>query len=131
VPSYVAAFRAYTWDEDIAALADRFFDACPSARKVVLCDETRQTMDIGYEKVSHTDDTRAFALPVYPPDRSLWYTGDNGLYFLRKALPDFDFYLTSESDLAVNVSCEPIIASASERQLDAIMHNLQRSTPDW
>ena len=55
------------------------------------------------EKVSHTEDTRSFGLPNHPKGGSLRYNGDYGDDFLRWALPEFDYYLLSESDLAVNL----------------------------
>lgn len=35
---YVAALRAYAWNADIAALAERVFRHCPQGRHVVLAD---------------------------------------------------------------------------------------------
>lgn len=133
MPGYVAAFRAYAWEGDIAELARRFFAACPSARKVVLMDESRGPIEVpGYEKVSHAEDTRRFGLPDHHPEgNSPWYNGDYGIYFLKAALPDFDHYLLSESDLAVNLSCEPMMAKAADRKLDAIVRRLAPSTPEW
>ena len=129
---YVAAFRAYQWDEDIAALARRFFDACPAARQVVLADETRGKLGIqGYEVVSHTEDTSDFGLLVYPAGNSLWHNVDYGLYILRARLPGYDYYLTSESDLAVNTKLDPIAAQAAAAGIDLVAHWVRPATPDW
>ena len=129
---YVAAFRTHTWDDDIAELARRFFAAAPSSRKVVLVDETRGPIDIpGYEKISHTDDTQCFGLPNYPAGFSLWFNGDYAVYFLRRALPEFDYYLVSESDLAVNLSLEPMMRFATTTRVDVIAHRVQPSQPRW
>jgi uncharacterized protein (DUF1810 family) len=129
---YVAAFRTYTWDEGIAELAQRFFAAVPSARQVLLVDETRGPIEIpGYEKISHTDHTACSDLPNNPPGRSLWFNVDYGIYSLQRQLPDFDYYLLSESDVAVNVPLEPMIRFASARRIDLIAHGVEPSTPDW
>jgi hypothetical protein len=129
---YVAAFRAYEWDVDIAALASRFFDACPAARQVVLADETRGPLGItGYEVISHTEDTSKFGLFVYPPGNSLWHNVDYGLHILRARLPGYDYYLTSESDLAVNLPLDPIVAQAAAAGLDLVAHGLRPATADW
>jgi hypothetical protein len=129
---YVAAFRTYAWDEDIAELARRFFVATPGSRQVVLADETLGPIDIpGYEKISHTTDTACPGLPNHPPGKSLWYNVDYGIYYLQRELPEFDYYLLSESDLAVNVSLEEMVRFAFDRRIDMIAHGVEPSTPDW
>jgi hypothetical protein len=129
---YVAAFRTYTWDDGIEELARRFFAAAPSSRQVVLVDETRGVVEIpGYEKISHTQDTVCPGLPNYPPGRSLWFNVDYGVYSLQRQIPDFDYYLLSESDLAVNVPLESMIRFATMKRIDLIAHKVEPSTPDW
>jgi hypothetical protein len=130
--TYVAAFRTYSWDDGVAELARRFFSACPGARQVVLADETKGPIGIsGYDVISHTEDTSNLGLLVYPRGNSLWHNVDYGLYILRTALPGYDYYLTSESDLAVNTDLDAIVAAASARQLDLIAHLIRPATPDW
>jgi hypothetical protein len=129
---YVAAFRTYTWDEDVAELARRFFRACPAARQVVLADETRGPLGIrDYEVISHTEDTSAFGLLVYPKGNSLWHNVDYGLYILRARLPGYDYYLTSESDLAVNLLLDPIMARIAGERIDLTARWVREATPDW
>ena len=130
---YVAAFRTYTWDEDIAELAARFHSACPGARRVILADETRGKLRIptSYEVISHTEDTSQYSLLVYPKGNSLWHNVDYGLYILRARLPDYDYYLTSESDLAVNTPLDPIVAQIAARRVDLTAHLIRAATPDW
>ncbi len=130
--AYVAAFRAYYWNDDVAELARRFFAACPDGRQVVVADETRAKLPIDqYEVIAHTDDLSAFGLPDYPEGRSLWYNNDYALYVLRRALPGYDYYVTAESDVAVNVEIEPILAAAAARGIDIIGHELRQPGPDW
>ena len=131
--TYVAAFRTHRWDEDVAILAERFFAAFPaSARKVVLADETRAPLDTPYEKVAHTSRSGdRLGLPAYPESDVLWHSGDYGLYFLLEALPDYDYYVMSEYDVAVNLSLEPMMADVSRRSIDVVLHDLKPSTPDW
>jgi len=129
---YVAAFRTHLWDEPIAQLAARLAGACPSSRFVVLTDETNGKIDVPpYEKIAHTDDAGIFGLPRHPTGRSLWYNGDYALYFLHQALPDYDYYLLSEYDVAVNTDVGAILRKAAERGLDLIAHDIQPSTMDW
>src|SRR5580704_11692693 len=130
---YVAAFRTYAWDEEIAELARRFFAAVPSSRQVVLVDETKGPIAIpGYEKISHTDDdTAGFGLPNHPKGRSLYFHGDYALYLLQRELPDFDYYLMSEYDLAVNITLEPMMRFAIDHRIDLIAHEVEPSRPDW
>src|ERR1035438_10018534 len=74
---YVAAFRTHILVDHIARLAAGFFGAVPSARQVVLADESRGPMDVPtYEKVPYTEDTNCLELPNHPPGRSLWFNGD-------------------------------------------------------
>jgi len=130
--SYVAAFRTYAWDDDIAGLAVRFFSACPGARHVVLVDETRGPIDIpGYEKVSHTTDTEALGLLDHPLGQSLWHNVDYGIYFLLLAFPDCDYYLLSESDLAVNLSLAPMMNDIAARRLDLVTRDVRLADPNW
>jgi hypothetical protein len=130
--NYVAAFRTHVWDEQIAELAARLAGACASARFVVLADETRGRIDVSdYEKISHTDDTAAFGLPKYPPERSMFYNCDYALYFLHQALPDYDYYLVSEYDVAVNTDVDVIVRAAAERELDLVAHGFQGLSPSW
>ena len=129
---YVAAFRTYTWDDGVAELARRFFAATPAARQVVLADETRGPLGItGYEVVSHTEDTSGLGLLVYPAGNSLWYNVDYGLYILRAALPGYDYYLTSESDLAVNTPLDAIVHTIAARQTDIVAHWVGPAAPEW
>ncbi len=128
----VAAFRTHLWDEPIAQLAARLAGACPSSRFVVLMDETNGKIDVSpYEKIAHTDDTGSLGLPRHPSGNSLWYNGDYALYFLHQALPDCDYYLLSEYDVAVNTDVDAILRTAAERGLDLIAHDIQPSTMDW
>ncbi len=129
---YVAAFRTYAWDEEIAELARRFFAATPSARQVVLVDETRGPIEVpGYEKITHSEQTACPELPNYPRGRSLWFNVDYGIYALQRALPDFDYYLLSESDLSVNLSLEPMMRFAIDQGIDLIAHKVRPSSPSW
>ncbi len=129
---YVAAFRTYDWDEEIAELARRFFSAFPSSHQVVLADETRGLITIpGYEKISHTEDTARFGLPNHPNGRSLYFNGDYAVYFLQRALPDFEYYVVSEYDVAVNVPLEPMMRLAIDQRIDLIAHEVEPSSPDW
>jgi hypothetical protein len=129
---YVAAFRTYAWDEGIAELARRFFAAAAGSRQVVLVDETRGPIEISnYEKISHTSDTAYLGLPNHPPGQSLWFNVDYGIYSLQRQLPDYDYYLLSESDLAVNVSLQPMMRFAAARRIDFIAHQILPSTPEW
>ena len=132
VLNYVAAFRAYEWTEDIALMARRFFDACPGARQVVLLNEANGPIDVGsYEKIAHGDDFSAFGLPERPVGKSLWFNSDYAYAFLRQALPHYDHYIISESDVAVNLSLERMACHAVEHGIDAIVHQLQPARPDW
>ncbi len=130
--TYVAAFRAYDWSPDIEALAHRFFAACPGARHVVLADETRGPLpNQPFEKVSHTDDTSRFGLPNHPQGRSLWYNVDYGLYFLAEALPGYDYYVVSESDLAVNLPLTDMVETARRESIDFIARDCRPADPEW
>ena len=129
---YVAAFRTYAWNADIAALAERFFRHCPQGRHVVLADETRGRLPIeGYEVISHTVATEDLGLARQPPGRSLWYNVDYGPYILRRALPGYDRYLFSESDVAVNLDLEPMVARSIAEGIDFISHDIRPAEPDW
>ncbi len=131
-PGYVAAFRAYEWTADIALLAQRYFDNCPGGRHVVLLNEANGPIDVGnYETVSHGDDFSGFGLPERPAGRSLWYNADYSYAFLRRALPQYDHYLISESDVAVNLSLERMVRYAADHEIDAVVHQLQPAPPDW
>jgi hypothetical protein len=132
--SYIAAFRTYGWDATIDELAARFFRACPSGHHIVLADESRGVVPMPkkYRKLSHSEDTgNRLGLPAYPAGRSLWYNVDYGLYFLYEAMPAFDHYVSSESDLAVNLSLEPMLRFAFEEKIDLITHRVKPSTPAW
>jgi hypothetical protein len=132
LPRYVAAMRAYKWDDDIAALAARFFANCPDARHVILMNEARGPVSCGaFEKVSHGEDFAGFGLPEWPVGQSLWFNGDYACIFLRQALPDYDFYIVTESDVAVNTSLEPIVRHAAAQAIDGVMHWIQPADPGW
>ncbi len=129
---YVAAFRAWQWNDDIAVLARRFFEACPGGRPVVLMNEARGPVEAGsYEKVAHDDDFSILGLPDQPPGRSLWFNGDYAYIFLRISLPGFDHYVISESDVAVNLSLEPMMRHLAAHGVDAVVHRLGPADPEW
>lgn len=129
---WVAAFRTHVWDDDIAESARRFFAAVPTMRRVVLVDETRGALEIpGYEKISHTDDASSLGLPNHPIGQSLWFNGDYAFYFLRRALPDYDYYLLSEYDVAVNLGLEPLQQLVGRDAVDFVAHRVIPSTADW
>lgn len=130
--SYIAAYRAYDWNDTIAELGERMRRACPSARFTVLADESRGSLDAcGWPKVSHTSDTSSLGLPAVPEGRVLWHNVDYGIYFLERALPDADYYLLSESDLAVNVALDPIVEQVRARKLDFVAHSILAAQPNW
>ncbi len=132
MPSYVAAFRTHVWDEEVAHFAERFFAVCPGARQVVLADETHGVLDIPYEKVSHTDRSgEALGLPGYIPGSVLWFSGDYGLYFLLDRLPDYDYYVMSEFDIALNISLDVMIEQVAADGIDVVLHQIQPARPDW
>ena len=129
---YVAAFRTYTWDEGVAELARRFFAAFPSGRHVVFANEGKGPLGIeGYEVVSHGDDTSGLGLPDFPAGNAHWYNVDYALYILRRALPDYDHYVMSESDLAVNLPLEPLVADMRDRDIAMVVHEVLPSAPPW
>ncbi len=129
---YVAAFRAWQWNDDIAVLARRFFEACPGGRHVVLMNEARGPVDAGgHETVAHDDDFSALGLPEQPAGRSLWFNGDYAYIFLRLALPGYDHYVVSESDVAVNLSLEPMMRHLARNAVDAVLHRLAPADPAW
>ena len=129
---YVAAFRAWQWNDDIAVLARRFFDACPGGRHVVLMNEENGPVEAGgYEKVSHDGDFSILGLPNLPAGQSLWFNGDYAYIFLRLSLPGFDQYIISESDVAVNLSLEPMIRHVALQEVDAVVHRLAPADPNW
>jgi hypothetical protein len=130
--SHVAAFRTYTWDADVATLAARFFAACPEGgRHVVLADESRGRLPIeGYEVVPYSQAGFAqLGLVNEPAENALWFNVDYSLYALRLALPGFDHYLVSESDVAVNLPLGPLLAAAPA--FDFLGHQTQEVAPDW
>lgn len=117
---YVAAFRTYAWNDVIAELAERFFRQTPHGRQVVLVDETPGPLPIPsrYELVRHTVATQDLGLARQPPGRSLWYNVNYGPYYLRRAMPDYDRYLFSESDVAVNADLEPMVERSIAEGID-------------
>lgn len=130
---YVAAFRTYEWDEDIAKIAKRFFDACPNAaRKVVLANETQGKLDVPYEKISHTENSaQLLGLPKSSQAPILWFNNDYTIYLLRQALPGYDHYLISESDLMVNIDLDQTMDDVVRRRLDIVVHAPIISKPKW
>ena len=129
---YVAAFRTYTWDDGVAELARRFFGAFPSGRHVVFANESKGKLGIeGYEVISHDDDTSAIGLPDFPPGNAHWYNVDYALYIIRKVLPDYDHYVVSESDLAVNLPLEHIIDDMRSQEIAMIVHEVLPSAEPW
>ena len=130
--SYVAAFRTYTWDEGTQELARRFFSATGTARQVVLADETQGALGIDeYEVISHTSNVAHLGLLNHPRENPLWFNVDYGVYVLRDALPNYDYYLLSESDLAVNLDLEPMMGIVMATGIDVVAHDVKPSTPDW
>ncbi len=130
---YVAAFRTHAWNEAIAELAERFFRHCPRGRQVVLVDETRGPLPIPakYELVRHTDATGEIGLARQPPGRSLWYNVDYGPYFVRRAVPGYDRYVFSESDVAVNADLEPMVERSIAEGIEFIGKDIRPAEPDW
>lgn len=129
---FVSAFRTYAWNSEIRELAIRFFRSTAGTRQVILADETRGSLHIdGFEVISHTEDTSKYDLIKHPSSKSLWYNVDYGAYILRKELPEYDYYVLSESDLAVNADLTSMLADVAENEIDFVAHGVQRSTPDW
>jgi hypothetical protein len=132
--SYVAVFRSYDWDETVDELAIRFFRACPGGRHIVLADDSCGIVPVPprYWKLPHDDRLCArLGLPAHPPDRPLWYNVDYGFYFVREELPEFDHYVTCESDLAVNLSLEPMMDFVARERIDLLTHRVKPSTENW
>ena len=129
---YVAAFRTYTWDAGVAELARRFFAAFPSGRHVIFANEGKGRLGIeGYEVISHDDDTTDIGLPDFPQGNPHWYNVDYALYIIKRALPEYDYYVVSESDLAVNLPLEHILTDMRSRDLAMIVHEVLPSAEPW
>ncbi len=105
--------------------------ACDDGRFTVLADESHGPVPSPFAKVSHTDDMRALGLSRSPKLRSLWFNGDYGLYAMRQAMPDCDYYVMSEYDVAVNTPIGPLVRGAAGRGLDLIAHQCGPAPPDW
>ncbi|MCQ8279079.1 discoidin domain-containing protein [Acetobacteraceae bacterium KSS8] len=130
--SYVAAFRAYEWNDCIAMLAARFFAATPGARHVVLMNEERGPIDVGaHEKVAHGSDFSDIGLPDVPAGRSLWFNGDYAYGHLRRVLPGYEHYVIAESDVAVNLSLAPMMEKVVSAKIDLVVHELRPCLPSW
>lgn len=131
-PSYVAAFRAYRWNADIASLAERFFSNCTDARRVVLLNEEHGEIDVGpWEKVAHGKDFDELGLPERPVGRSPWHNSDYVFAFLGRRLPDYDYYLIVESDIAFNVTGDSVVRYAVRKGADAVLHHITPVHPEW
>lgn len=130
---YVAAFRTYTWNLDVEELAARFFSALPNGVHVIFADNSHGKLEIPdkYTVVWHNDDASDLHLLTYPKGRTHWYNVDYALYELRRTYPEYEYYVTSESDLAINLILEPFLLKCFESDIAAVVHDLKPSTSDW
>lgn len=127
--TYVAAFRTHFWDEAVAELAQRFSDQCQNGKFVVVADETNGVIDCApFEKVSHTADSTQIKLPLYPEEKHLWYNGDYPLYYIRKQLPDFHYYIMAENDVSVNTNMDNMIEQMHTRNIDLLAQDIRPMT---
>lgn len=129
--TYAAAFRTHLWSASVERLGRRMQAACDDGRFAVLADESHGPVPSPFAKVSHTDDMRTLGLPRLPKLRSLWFNGDYGLYVMRQAMPDCDYYVMSEYDVAVNTPIGPLARAAAGRGLDLIAHQCGPAPLDW
>ena len=128
----LVAFRTFLWDDAIANTAESLSKRFTGGKFIVLADETRGSLQIsGFDYLSHTSDFSRFGLPDFPAGRSLWYNGDYGLYALRSASPDHDYYVMSEYDVAVNIDVDYLLDNVRRMKIDILAHDVQPATPDW
>ncbi len=131
-PLCIIALRTHLWSPAIAAQAARLQQAAPGCRFVILADETKGPLNTApFEKISHTVDFSAFALPAFPAGRVLWYNADYPLYTLQQHFPDATHFLVAEYDVSVNIPLLPVLQHAYTQKLDLIAHFLGPAPDSW
>lgn len=130
--TYIVAFRTHYWDQHVERLARRLESNCAHAKFVILYDETHgKAPKLDFELVLHTDDTSPFQIADIPRGNSLWYNADYALYFLHHAFPDYEHYVISEYDVAINAPIDPILQDIHKLGIDLVCHNVWPAGPAW
>jgi hypothetical protein len=85
---WVVAFRTYSWNEEIARMAQRLRHFAHGAVLTVLVDETNDIIPAeNFTKLSHNSDVSALGLSSHPAQNTLWFNADYPLYQLHRAYP--------------------------------------------
>ena len=117
--------RVYDWDEHVFRSVTRIWNQSDGLDFYILADETGSgPLDVGpFPKLGH--DVAYFerlGLPCGLGEQAapLWWNCDYGLYDAALRLPDYDFYLLIESDVAVNLKLRPLVEQVVEAGVEAL-----------
>jgi hypothetical protein len=91
--------------------------------------DTRDLARIGHRQ----GDFAAIGLPIAAPPRvvPLWWNCDYGLYWAVIHAPGYDYYVSIEDDVAVNVPLRHLVDEMAARGLDCVVASAPRGTDGW
>ena len=135
-PRVAVLFRTYYWDDATYRAALAVFGQSAGLEFFILANETdcgpldvRPFRKIGHD-VAHLE---RLGLPCVAPDGvpPLWWNCDYGLYDAALRLPEYDYFLMIEADVAVNLELRPLIDRAIAAGLHCLTPHGIQPIADW
>ena len=131
---FLTVFRTYSWDECIGEMARKARDYSQGGDFIVSADFSRGSFPTSdFECIGHTEtEISEFGLPIVPKDRALWHNWDYICpIILSWKKEKYDYYVVTESDVAVNLPISLLCQKMQEENIDLIVDFIHKPTPEW
>ena len=135
VPTYAILFKTHFWDDFTRRQLARLSERSKHGRLFVVVDETAGPVrDIESDAVIRLNETRAieYGLADAKTEDSLfWYNVDYCHYIAFDQHPDYDYYLTIEYDVALNLDIDELISAVARQRVDYVGHPITKPKYEW
>jgi len=131
--TYAVLFRTHIWDEYVERQYQRLRATVGRGDLYILVDETSRPVSIPHPNVvSHTQSSvLALGLSGAGHGNMLWFNGDYPLYFFFQQHDNYDFYIMTEYDVAVQRPLDDIVDRMACDGTDLVGVPNTEAVADW
>ncbi len=133
-PRYAVLYKTHFWD----AFADRQFhrllERVGPGDVFIVVDETQRVVSgIPHGRVIRMSEetARCEGYRCVPPGNVFWYNTDYQLYHFVEKYPDYDYVVTVEYDVCLNIDIELIVRTMSDERLDFVGEPIRTPASLW
>jgi len=131
--TYAVLFRTHIWDEYVERQYQRLRATVGRGDLFILVDETSRPVSIPHPNVvSHTQaSVLDMGLSGAGHGNMLWFNGDYPLYFFYRQHDNYDFYIMTEYDVAVQRPLDGIVDQMAQDGTDLVGVPNTDAVADW